>query len=46
VRGNEFMTCKGHEGEFEFGGDGIVIDEESGKKGSPDAPWAGGKGYS
>jgi hypothetical protein len=43
VRGNEFVTCRG---QLEFGGDGIAIDEESGKNDSLDAPWSGGKGYS
>jgi hypothetical protein len=46
VRGNVFVACRGHEGELEFGGDEIAIDEESGKYGSLETPWAGGNGYS
>jgi hypothetical protein len=46
VRGKDFATCAGQEGQIELDGDVIVMDEESGKNGSLDAPWVGGKGYS
>lgn len=38
MRGKDFVTCAGHEGQMELDADVIVIDEESGKNGSLDVP--------